>query len=261
MARQLELIDTLVAEGRQEFTFDEAVAALGVSPSAAANLLRRLREKGLIDRLTRGRYAIRPWGSLGTSAATDDLSLAVGVAFHGNKHRIAYLSALSDLGLLSHPVRTVFVACTRQVRLSTIGRRPLRVVIERAETIHLEAEELGQSFRSTQERALFECALRVDLTGGVERLAEALSQGAREADPARIAQLAEAFGARGLAAERRLASLAHVLELPLRLERQLKPRRPIIRLDPRDDRVEWIDERLRVAWNVTPDELATVVGN
>jgi hypothetical protein len=59
--------------------------------------------------------------------------------FDGREHRIAYLSALADLGLLSHPVRTITVACTKQVRVHAISRRPLRVVVEKAETIHLEA--------------------------------------------------------------------------------------------------------------------------
>ena len=116
MVRPLELIDSLVAEGKAAFTFDEARAALGRSPTATANTLRRLQDNGLVDRLGRGRYAIRPLGSLHTSAATDDLALAVGATFGDRQHRIAYLSALADLGLLSHPVRTVTVACTTQVR-------------------------------------------------------------------------------------------------------------------------------------------------
>jgi predicted transcriptional regulator of viral defense system len=261
MVRQLELIDTLLAEGREEFTFEDAQVALGRSPTATANALRRLTEKGLVDRLTRGHYAIRPLGSLGTSTATADLPLAVGAAFEGRDHRIGYLSALSELGLLGHPVRTVYVACTRQVRLRTISRRPLRVVVERPETIHLEAELIRHTWRSTLERALFECALRVDLTGGVERLAEAAAKAAHEADSARLASLAAAFGARGLAAERRLASLAQALALPLGLQLKVAPWRPVIRLEPRDDHVEWIDSAYRVAWNTTVDELRAVVGN
>jgi predicted transcriptional regulator of viral defense system len=261
MVRQLELIDTLVAEGREAFTFEEAKTTLGASPAATANVLRRLREKGLIDRLTRGHYAIRPLGSLGTSAATDNLSLAVGAAFEGRQHRIAYLSALSELGLLGHPVHTVFVACVQQVRLRTVSHRPLRVVVERAETIHLEAESVGRSWRSTLERALFECALRVDLTGGAQRLAEAVAQGAPAAAPARLVRLAEAFGPRGLAALRRLASLARALELPLGLTPKVAARQPVIFLDPRNDHVEWIDDTYQVAWNFTVDELRAVVGN
>ena len=123
MTQQLELIDTLAARGRSEFTFDEARAALGASPSSTANALRRLTDQGLIDRLVRGHYAIRPLGSLGTSAASEDLALAVGGAFEGYDHRIGFLSALSQLGVLAHPVRTVFVACTKQVRFSHVSRR------------------------------------------------------------------------------------------------------------------------------------------
>lgn len=262
MTRPLELIDSLLANGRDEFTFEEAQERLGASPTATANLLHWLNQKGLVDRVVRGRYAIRPLGSLGTSAATDDLGLAVGAAFEGREHRIAYLSALSEIGLLSHPVRTVFVACTEQVRFRTVSRRPLRVVVEKPETIHLEAEsDRHSAWQSTRERALFESALRVDLTGSVERLAEALAAGSVEADATRISRLAEAFGARGHAAERRLASLARALNLPLALETAVGRRRPIIRLDSRDDRVEWVDKTYRVAWNVTVDEVRAVVGN
>jgi len=261
MVRQLELIDTFLATGREEFTFEEAKAALGRSSAATANALRQLNEKGLVDRLTRGHYAIRPLGSLGTSTATDDLPLAIGAAFEGRTHRIAYLSALSELGLLSHPVRTAFVACTHQVRVRIISRRPLRVVVERPETIHLEAEPIGRSWRSTLERALFDCALRVDLAGSVERLAEALASGAPKVDPARLGRLAGAFGARGLAAERRLASLALALDLPLGLEPKVMPTQPVIRLDPRDDHVDWIDPIFRVAWNTTADELRARIRN
>ena len=261
MTRQLELIDTLLSEGRDEFTFEDAKTHLGISPEATANALARLDKKGLIDKLARGHYAIRPLGALGTSAATEDLNAAVGAAFEGREHRIAYLSALGELGVLSHPVRTIYVASTDRVRFSTVSRRPLHLVFEKPETIHLEAEAIKNSWRSSLERALFECALRVDLVGGVERLAEAVATGSPDADPARITRLANAFGTRGRAAERRLASIATALDLPLRLTPKVGQRQRVIRLDPRDDRVAWIDTRFRVAWNTTIDELQAVIGN
>jgi predicted transcriptional regulator of viral defense system len=261
MNRQLELVDTLLAEGREEFTFDDAKALLGISTEATANALARLSKKGLVDRLTRGHYAIRPLGALGTSAAMDNLSAVVGAVFEGRDHRIAYLSALGELGVLSHPVRAIYVACTEQVRFSCVSRRPLRLVIEKPETIHLEAEALKNSWRSSLERALFECALRVDLVGGVERLAEAVAAGSPDADSARITRLATAFGTRGRAAERRLASMSAALHLPLTLTPDVGKRQQLIRLDPRDDRVAWTDTRFRVAWNTTVDELQAIVGN
>jgi predicted transcriptional regulator of viral defense system len=261
MVRPLELVDSLVAEGKAAFTFEEAKAALNRSPTATANVLRRLQDAGLVDRLGRGRYAIRPLGSLHTSATADDLALAVGTAFVNREHRIAYLSALADLGLINHPVRTITVACTGQVRSRTISRRPLRVVLERADTIHLEAEPIGNSWRSTLERALFECALRVDLAGGIERLGLALAYGAADTDPGRLSLLAKVFGPRGLAARRRLASLAQILDVPLGLAPTIGPRQPVVGLDPRDGRVAWVDNTFRVAWPLTADELRAVAGN
>jgi predicted transcriptional regulator of viral defense system len=261
MTRQLELVNELVADGRAEFTFQDAMGVLGASPSATANALRRLTQRGLVDRVIRGHYSVRPLGSLGTSAVSDDLALAVGAAFERRPHRIAYGSALSELGLLTHAVRTVFVACTKQVRFSTVSRRPLRVVIERPQTIHLEADVFERSWRSTLDRALLECAMRVDLVGGVERLAEALATGAREANSERITQLAKDFDARGLAAERRLASLARALEIPLAVNPTVKREQPTVRLDPRAEQTVWVDKTFNVAWNVSIEELRAVIEN
>lgn len=51
--------------GREEFTFGEAMRALGGTSASVANILRGLGEKGLVDRLT-GRYcaALRSHGGL-----------------------------------------------------------------------------------------------------------------------------------------------------------------------------------------------------
>lgn len=261
MTRQLELVNTLVADGHTEFTFQDALEILGSSPTATANALHRLTQNGLIDRVVRGRYAVRPLGSLGTSAISEDIALAVGTAFEGRLHRIAYRSALSDLGLLAHPVRTVFVACEEQVRFSKVSNRPLRAVIERPQTIQTEADAVKRSWRSNLERALFECAMRVDLAGGAQRLAEALANGAPEADPNRITKLATEFGARGSAAERRLASLAAALDLPLNLNPEVSKQKQMIRLDPSDENDAWVDSTFNVAWSISIDEMRAVAGN
>jgi predicted transcriptional regulator of viral defense system len=257
--RQIELIDTLVAQGRESFTLDEARALLGSTSSAAVNVLRRLEQKGLVDRVARGHYAIRPLGALGTSAVTDNLGIAVAGAFEQREHRIAYSTALSEHGLLSHPVRSIYVACVRQVRIPALSKRRLRVVVERPSTIHLEAERAGPSWQSTLERALFESALRVDLAGGVERLAEALANAAPDVDATRFHLLAQAFGGRGLAAWRRLASISAALSLPLNQVPPTHSGQPRIALDPGDDHVEWMDDVYRVTWHLPVEDIRAVV--
>jgi hypothetical protein len=90
-------------------------------------------------------------------------------------------------------------------------------------------------------------------------LAEGVSNGGTDADPARLLELGRVFGPRGLAAVRRIASLAYALETPFPLVPSVESRQPMIRLDPGDDHTEWLDLRFRVAWNVTVDELRAVV--
>jgi len=259
MTKQLEFIDALVADGQTAFTFAEATKRLNVSPSATANALRQLQQKGLVCRISRGIYAIRPLGALGTSMATEDPSGAVKLAFGERQHRIGYLSALAEFDLLTHPVRSVYVACTSQVRSKSVSWRPLHSVIERPETIHLETWDYGTTKCSTLERALLESALRIDLVGSIERFAEALQGGLEQADASRIAALAVRLGPRGLAAERRLASVAHAMGMTHIAVEPIAG--SMIRLDPREPEVEWVDERFRVSWHLGVDELRASVQN
>ena len=259
MTKQLEFIDALVADGQTAFSFAEATKRLNVSPTATANALRQLQHKGFVSRVSRGTYAIRPLGALGTSMATEDLPGAVKLAFGERQHRIGYLSALAEFDLLTHPVRSVYVACTSQVRFDSVSRRPLHSVIERPETIHLETWDHGSTKCSTLERALLESALRIDLVGSVERFAEALQGGLEQADAARIAALAVRLGPRGLAAERRLASVAHAVGMTYPVAEPHAG--SMIRLDPRENEVTWIDDRFRVSWHLDVDELRASVEN
>jgi predicted transcriptional regulator of viral defense system len=121
----LQLVDDLVAEGKTHFTFSEVVPRTGRSPSATANLLRRMAAAGLVDRVRRGHYVVRQIGVLGTRAAAEDIAIAVAAAFSGYVHRIAYRSALDEHELLTHPVRTIYVGTPKRMRVQSLSGRPL----------------------------------------------------------------------------------------------------------------------------------------
>lgn len=261
MTKQLDLVNSLAAEGLTKFSFAQVQTRLGTSSSATANTLRIIREQGLIDRISRGHYSIRPLGSLGTSAVSEDLNSCVAATFGPRPYRISYLSALDEYGLLTHPVRTVYVACTTQVRVHSIGYFPLKVVLEKPETIHIETVEIDGAVQSSLERALFEGALRIDLVGSVERYSEALAVGLEEADPERIARLSSSFGSRGNAALRRIQSMAEILGMPFPKSLTQSQPKSTVRLDPRQRTTLWIDEKFQVAWPLTIDEFLSRAEN
>ena len=77
----LNLLDDLAANERGRITSAEVRERLGISEQSTSNLMKRLVDAGLLDRVARGAYAPRPLGELGTRAASHDIALAVAAAF------------------------------------------------------------------------------------------------------------------------------------------------------------------------------------
>lgn len=254
--RGIALLDEMVAEGSPTLTAEEARTRLGISAQAAANVLRRLVDAGLLERLRPGSYAIRNLGVLGTHAAAEHLAVAVAAALPGIEHRIGYRSALDELGLLTHPARTIQVAVARRVRMETVSGRRFRAIVEPASAVHVGAQRDGPSWISSVERALLDAAARPGLAGGGSVLAEALAAAAPAVDPVRLTDLAHTLS--WGPALRRIGSLADRLEidgLVSRLEPLCTPRADIDLEPGSRDRSVWRDSRWRVCWNRDPHEL------
>lgn len=255
----LRLLDGLVAEGRMQFTATDAAVRLARSATSTANLLRRLRRQGLVERVRRGRYAIRPLGMLGTSVAAEDALLAVAVAFPHTSHRVAYRSALDHLGLLVHPSRSIQVALSRPTRSEKLSDRPLITVLESEDTLYIGAEPHGAAYVSNVDRALLDAAARPELVGGIAVLAQALLAAVPRVNPDRLRTYAKRL--RSAAALRRIGSLADALQLR-GLAGTLTPlTAPTsdIDLEPGVRGSAWRDAKWRVRWDQLPEQLANVV--
>lgn len=254
----LRLLDDLVAEGMLHFDFDDAIDRTGRSRTATANLLARLLRDGLIERVRRGKYAIRPLGVLGTSAASEDVLFAVSAGFSRTSHRVAYRSALEELDLLTHPSRSIQVAAVKSTRSVSLSGRPLRVVVEPEETISIGATKRGATYVSDVERALLDAAARPELIGGAAVLAEAIVAAAGQVNTARLLDYAERLNlGAGL---RRIGSIADSLDVA-GLARKLHPlAKPTsdIDLEPGAGESVWRDARWWVRWARTHAELANV---
>ena len=257
----IDFLDNRLAEGEATFTSDVLRRELGVSPQAASNLLARWRRDGLVDRVTRGRYAIRQIGLLGTRAASENVALAVAALTGDVAHRIAYHSALDFHGLLVRPVRTIQIASPRPFGSVQISGMPLRVVRESEETVGLGSEPAGHGARvSGLERALLDAASRPDLVGGYLPIAEALARSRPDSD--RLLELADALGAS--AARRRMGSIADRLALP-GLAGEIGLHAPPafdLDLDPdlKDHHTAFRDRKWRMRWPVDPAAVAEEIG-
>ena len=256
----LALADGLVADGKSLFTLADACRRLGKSRAATGNLLRRMQDAGLVDRVRQGRYVVRQLGVLGTPSAAEGTALAVAAALSGTPHRMAYRTALDEHGLLTHPARSIQVASSQRIRARALSGRALKVIHESPRTLDLCAVDWGGSRVSDLERSLLEAAKRPNLVGGVAVLAEAMAAAGRRADIDKLMGHAELLG--WAAPLRRLGSIADTLQIP-GLARQLRPlRQPSadLNLDPAAPACDWRDPRWRVRWPIPAAELRAVTG-
>ena len=216
---------------------------------------------GVVDRVRRGCYAIRPLGVLGTPAWTESEALAVAAAFAGLPHRIGYRSALNEHDLVTQPVRRIQVACSRRIRVRSLSGWPLMVIYEPPGIIGIGAVDLEKSKVSDMERALLDTANRPRSSGGVALLAEAIAMAGEEADAGKIARYADVTGWH--AALRRIGSIADALEIR-GLAGKLCPDKRMssdLNLDPSFTERQWRDPRWRVLWPMPVGELLAVAGN
>ena len=250
-----------MADGASAFTFEIAVKRLGKSKSATANVLKRMRNAGLIDRVRHGHYVVRQLGLLGTHAAAEDLPLCVGAALKGVAHRIAYRSALEEHGLVARTAGAIQVAATRPVRTRELSGRPLKVVIEPREKLLVGRVPRRMSYVSDRHRAVLDAAQRPGLVGGFRVLAEALAAAAPDLQAEVLMDRARGLG--WAPALRRLGSLADALALKP-LAGELAPLRPIaadLDLEPgTGERMVWRDRRWRVRWPLAVKDLSAAIG-
>lgn len=253
------LANELVAQGNNTFTFGDAQKLLLRKPSAVANLLARMEKAGLVDRIRRGYYSIRPLGRLGTPTVVEDIALAVGAALKDLPHRIAYQSALFEHDLLFQPVRSIQVAVVRPLRTRNLSGWPLKIVIETPENLEVGKMVYGISFRSDLHRTILEAARRPSLVGGLEVLALALNAAAPNLKGEILMDYATRLN--WATAIRRLGSLADTLDIA-ELQGVLKPMKRISAdldlLPSYSERRVWRDRRWRVRWPCTVDELLSV---
>ena len=255
----LALADDLIAEGNTSFTFGEAQRRLARSRSATSNVLRRMLEAGLIDRVRHGHYVLRPLGVLGTPSTAEEVALAVAAAFKGIPHRMGYRTALDEHDLIIHPARSIHVAACKTIRAKSLSGQPLRVIQEPERSIHIGSIKCGDSWVSDLERALLDAARRPKLVGGAEVLAEATAAAAADIDVDKL--LRHALELNWSSAVRRLGSVADALELD-GLTGVLEPIHDIrfdLDLEPGSQlKTVWRDSRWHLRWSRSIEELAAV---
>lgn len=206
----LDLLNHLAQCDRATFTSAEAQTFLERSPQATSNTLSRMCDRGLIARVSKGVYVTSAPGMYGTSPMAADVLRTTRAAFGDVQHRVAFRSALSYHGLLTHPTRSLQVASPSRIGRRSVGDWPLDMTYEGVDTLMVGTvhDDVALSPVSTIERSLLESSKDARRVGGISVVADAIDSVDGDIDIAEVRRLASVLHARP--ALRRLSSIARI---------------------------------------------------
>jgi predicted transcriptional regulator of viral defense system len=209
MAASASKLDSLILgeiarHGRNFVSLDEDRAWLSELTPDPALQLARMKRRGSLAPVARGRYVVLPPG-LSPSTKGIPRGTLLAAAFAGsNQYYLGYLSALVDHHLTDEHSRTIYLAVWGEPpRIARLGDEKVRMTQIKSERKRFGAERVravGKTFywRSDLERTLLDTLDRPELCGGPETWVRAWSRAFRlrrePADVLRLSEYAERWG-------------------------------------------------------------------
>lgn len=258
-AQSAKFLDAMAGEGKSLVRVGDAARITGHEPHQAAVFLGQLARRGVLTRLSRGLYALVPFGK--DREFGNPLLVADALA-GSDAHFISHLGAMSFHNLLLQPSRTLHVSIVRPKPPREVG--PTRVefvVIPQKRHWGFREEWVTNTDRapiSDIERTVVDACWRPELCGGIVDVARALWISRDRLEPQRLLQYVRRFGKFVVA--RRIGFLLETLRLDtVKIAKSLHDyatrSRPYNNLDtilpPEGD----LNARWRLRLNVTADEI------
>lgn len=185
--KALSLLERWEAEGTRVVSITEVRGRLGsaVSPKAATEMVRRLRNAGFLKRVGRGLYAVQPVAWMGEGAPDVAVVLAA-VSKRGARFFVGFDTAAGHYGWHPETYGVVTIGVPRGDRVRAIPTEGtyIRTVIVDAATF----DEGVASIRWRQvvlpfadrNRTVVDAAAKVDVIGGYSELLRLLARAARD---------------------------------------------------------------------------------
>ncbi len=126
--RAAQLVTELNERGRSPFVLEDVVSITGLSPAAACNLVHKAVRRGLVTRLKPGLYNLVPFELGRAHEHVENPYLIAQELAQPNRYFISHGSALEIHRMVTQPVLTIHVSCTKRLRPQTVGGYPFKFI-------------------------------------------------------------------------------------------------------------------------------------
>lgn len=181
----------LADAGLDFFAVQDLETHLGLRPEQARNLAQRLQQQNLARRLQQNLYALVGPADWANRDVLPTNWYRTGAALAGTAdYYLAYYTAMELHRMTQQPLRTVFMALTRQKPKIVAANVTFRFVrIKKERFFGFEEAEVEQGHRvnvADLERTFFDCVDRPELCGGLEEIARAFARRHRDLNVDRL---------------------------------------------------------------------------
>jgi predicted transcriptional regulator of viral defense system len=209
-ANELKLLFTLENKGRAAFSIKDAKKILSASDASVWNVIYRLKKKGRIEKIERGKYLLIP-AEAGVEGLWSEIPYLI-LPDILKDYYVGFYSALNYWGMTEQVPGAVFVATLRQRKGLEYGPNAFKFVRLSKKRFFgsVEEEMSGVKFKvSSKEKTILDCLMYPRYCGGLDEVAKGIWEAKDELDFERLLDYTERLGVSVV--NRRLGYILEVL--------------------------------------------------
>ena len=215
-ANELRLLFTIEEEGKSVFSISDAKRILGTSEASVRNVVYRLKKKGRIEGIEKGKYLLIP-ARAGYEASWSEVPFLL-VPHLINVYYIGFWTALNYWGMTEQVPRSVFVVTTKRKRGVKYGPTKFELVTlgKRKFFGYMEGKASGGAFNiSSKEKTIIDCLLYPKYCGGMDEVVKGIWGARDEMDFLRLYEYSKRMDVNVV-----LRRLGYVIDL-LKIEKEI----------------------------------------
>ena len=223
-ANELKLLFTIEEEGRSVFSTSDANRILGTSEPSVRNTIYRLKKKGRIEEIEKGKYLLIP-ARAGYEASWSEVPFLL-VPHLIDAYYIGFWTALNYWGMTEQTPRTVFVATTKRKRDLEYGSTRFEFITlgEKKFFGFVEEKAAGGKFNiSSREKTVIDCLLYPKYCGGMDEAVKGIFNARDKLDFEKLLEHSKRLGVSVVA--RRLGYILELLNIRKEVHSEVASRR------------------------------------
>lgn len=224
---ELRLLFTLEEEGKSIFRSGDAKRILRSSEASVKNVLYRLRKKGRIEEIERGKYLLFPAKS-GYEGKWSEAPFLIASELVA-PYYIGFWSALNYWGMTEQVPSVTFVVTTKRRKKKELTYGPINfefITLSKKKFFGAVEEQIeGKKFNiSSREKTIVDCLLYPQYCGGIDEVIKGVWEEQNELDFEKVLEYSKKIGVEVVM--RRLGYILEILEIKNEVAEKIATSKP-----------------------------------